>query len=468
MATSCSMAVFLAVLAAALSASGRQPDWATGVTFAWQPDRGVVWQTPVATVYLDRSTGRSGPALHFAGTDLRRPLSSPKVERPDRENLVLRYQVAGPDGDSIDVLRRITLLRREGEAGMVEQFSLTPAKTINADLEIERPFSLLVGAGPRRPFSPSIADGRGPSRWPATSCGASGARQHHVGGAIAPPGFARGADRAKGPLARRRQRRSVFRLALQTFRRKDRQIVGAVRYRYAASQVPIGAGQTETRHFGVWLAAAKKGEPFGRSVDAFFRQVLPRVPPGPRWLQRIAMVGLRFSQRQRAGLGKGRQRVGPPGAPGERHHVALCFHGWYENLGGYSFDDAKQEIKPEWVAMGRTRKVHLTRDEVRRPAETGPRSGLPRAALLRRRSAPRQRGERLSAAMGPGAAAGRKTRRLDGAGHLGRHLCQKPGPPGRPPVVPATIWPRCSDPSGPEWTGSCGTRPFTFGRDDHA
>ena len=85
---------------------------------------------------------------------------------------------------------------------------------------------------------------------------------------------------------------------------KDRQIDGAVRYRYAASQVPIGAGQTESRHFGVWLAAAKKDEPFGRSVDAFFRQVVPRVPPGPRWRARSPWSASIFSATTgRAGKG---------------------------------------------------------------------------------------------------------------------------------------------------------------------
>ena len=148
MATSCSMAVFLAVLAAALSASGRQPDWATGVTFAWQPDRGVVWQTPVATVYLDRSTGRSGPALHFAGTDLPPAafVAEGRTTGPGEPRAPLPGGRAGRQLDRR--VRRITLLRREGEAGFVEQFTLTPAKTINADLEIERPFSLLVGGGP--------------------------------------------------------------------------------------------------------------------------------------------------------------------------------------------------------------------------------------------------------------------------------------------------------------------------------
>ena len=52
--------------------------------------------------------------------------------------------------------------------------------------------------------------------------------------------------------------------------------------------------------------------------------------------------------------------------PDERSRVALCFHGWYETIGGYGYDDARKEMKQQWVAMGRTRKVHFTQDEVRR------------------------------------------------------------------------------------------------------
>lgn len=67
-------------------------------------------------------------------------------------------------------------------------------------------------------------------------------------------------------------------------------ITGAVRWRYAGSKVPLAAGERQTRHFGLWLARAQSNERFGRSVDAFFRLMLPDVPPGPKWLREIAMV----------------------------------------------------------------------------------------------------------------------------------------------------------------------------------
>ena len=146
---------------------------------------------------------------------------------------------------------------------------------------------------------------------------------------------------------------------------RDGQVVGSIRYRYAASKVPLPAGRTETRHFGVWVAPSRRAEAFGRSADAFFRLMLPDASPGPDWPQGIAMVGYDFLSDGGQGWEKDVRELARLLTPAERQHVALCFHGWYENLGGYSFDPAKKEIKPEWVAMGRTRKVRFTRRSMR-------------------------------------------------------------------------------------------------------
>ncbi len=149
----------------------------------------------------------------------------------------------------------------------------------------------------------------------------------------------------------------------------DGQVTGSVRYRYAGSKVPPWGGQKEVRRFGLWVATAKKDEPFGRSINAFFRLMLPDVPPGPAWLHKIAMVGYDFLSDGGRGWENDVRELARWLTPEERRRVALCLHGWYEDLGGYSFDDAKKEIKPQWVAMGRTRKVPMSRKEVRRRLE---------------------------------------------------------------------------------------------------
>ena len=265
--------------------------WTTA-RIAWRPGDGVTLETPVATVSLDRCGERLGPVLHFLDKGLRRQLSAPKVEQADGQNLVLRYQAAGPDNGLIEVLRRISLINREGEAELTEIFTVTPAKTIRTDLEIERPFSvgrvrethqdepvrfthpmqaiLPLYNGWARTFPLASEPLRGewhlgnvmrdvPSHQlglPVVQIGEQGC---WLGAVCADPYFG----------------------SLYEFSTRDGQIRGAVRYRYAASKVPLLAGRGESRHFGFWLAAAKKDEPFGRSVDAFFRLMLPDVPPGP-------------------------------------------------------------------------------------------------------------------------------------------------------------------------------------------
>ncbi len=92
-------AVLLAIHLGMLCAAAGGSDWTTGVKLAWQPHHGVVLETPAATVRLDGRTELSGPLLHFAGENLPRRLSAPTVEQADEHNLVLRYRIAGPDGN---------------------------------------------------------------------------------------------------------------------------------------------------------------------------------------------------------------------------------------------------------------------------------------------------------------------------------------------------------------------------------
>ena len=140
---------------------------------------------------------------------------------------------------------------------------------------------------------------------------------------------------------------------------------GVVRYRYACSQVPLKG--TETRQFGLWLAPPPSAdEPFGKSIDSFFRLMLPDVPPGPKWQHEIAMVYYDFLSEDGQGWEKDVNELARLLKPEERRRVALCFHGWYESLGGYSYDDSTGKMKTEWTAMGRTRKVHLTQEEMKR------------------------------------------------------------------------------------------------------
>ena len=112
--------------------------------------------------------------------------------------------------------------------------------------------------------------------------------------------------------------------------------------------------------------SAPAGETFGASFDSFFRLQLPDVPPGPKWLHEIAMVYYDYLSENGAGWEKDLSELAQLVKPEDRKHVAVCFHGWYETIGGYGYDDTTGKLKSEWVAMARTRKVSLTQDEVKR------------------------------------------------------------------------------------------------------
>jgi hypothetical protein len=322
-------------------------------------------QSPLGEVLLDSSGEKCGPILRFPGNGGDARLSSPKVQQPNARELLLRYQVTGPGASGISIVRHITMVQRQNEAELSEEFSLTPLKAINTDLEIERPFSLPAAGSPRavlplyngwaRSFPLGGETLRGqwqlgnvmrdvPSHQLALPMVEVGQEKKWLAAVCADPCFG-----------------SLYELSARQGR-----ISGAVRWRYAGSKVPLAAGESQTRHFGVWLAAAEPNERFGSSLDAFFRLMLPDVPPGPKWLHEIAMVGYDYLSDGGKGWEKDVKELARLLAPDERRRVALCFHGWYENIGGYGFDDGKKEMKQRWVAMARTRKVAFTQDELRR------------------------------------------------------------------------------------------------------
>ena len=348
-------AVLLAIHLGCRAPAAGESDWTTGVKLAWQPHQGVVLETPVATVRLDGGVEAGGPLLRFAGENLPRRLSAPKVEQADEHNLVLRYRIAGPDGNFLEATPPHCGCRTaQGEAELVEEFTLTPAKTIHTDLEIQRPFSLHVVGGVRETHQTHPA-AAAPDETPLRSTHPTQAALPLYNGWARTFPLASDVLRGEWQLGNMMTDVPSHQLGLPVVQfgqegrwlgavcadpyfgslyelsARDGQIIGSVRYRYAASKVPLAAGRTEVRHFGLWLAAAKPGEPFGRSVDAFFRLMLPDVPPGPEWLHEIAMVGFDFLSDGGQGWEKDVAELARLLTPAERHRVALCFHGWYEN-----------------------------------------------------------------------------------------------------------------------------------------
>ena len=139
---SCGMGFALALWAAAACTLAAETEGTAEVNLSWEPSDGVVLRTLAGTVLWDRGPTETGPVLRFAANGPQRRLSAPGIERPSERELVLRYETTGPDGNRIEATRRISVAERPGEMELVEEFTLVPSKTIDVDLEIERPFTI--------------------------------------------------------------------------------------------------------------------------------------------------------------------------------------------------------------------------------------------------------------------------------------------------------------------------------------
>jgi hypothetical protein len=148
-------------------------------------------------------------------------------------------------------------------------------------------------------------------------------------------------------------------------RARGEDIQGSLAYCYAAGRVPIRSAQT--RSFGVWLPPADSPvEPFVGALDAFFRLMLPDVPPGPRWLHDIALVHYDYLSDGGLGWDRDVRLLAQWLTPAERRRAALCLHGWYDALGTYCYDAATGRMKDEWLAFGPVRKIRFTQHELKR------------------------------------------------------------------------------------------------------
>jgi hypothetical protein len=341
--------------------------WDAATALVWDKAVGVLVKTPVATVQLDRNNDLPAPVLKFAaGGEVE--LKNPQVTQPDATRLKLAYDVVAPDGAVLKVVRELILTRREADVDLVEAFQITPDKPIRTDLEIRRPFT--ITGKPDVSKTSAVCPLFNGWAKPYLLSGTPRDVEYRLGNVLS----GKEVDRLALPVIQLDQK-GVWRAALSSDCRfstlfsisavKGAVVQGVVRYCYACSQVPLKG--PETRHFGLWLTAPPSAdEPFGKSVDSFFRLMLPDVPPGPKWLHEIAMVYYDYLSEDGNGWEKDAKELARLLKPEERRRVALCFHGWYESLGGYGYNDSTGKMKAKWTAMGRTRKVPLTQEEMKR------------------------------------------------------------------------------------------------------
>ena len=304
--------------------------------------------------------------LRFPAANLTLPLRHPKVRITDARGLLLTYETQSPDGVDLWIERRVSEITDRDGTALVETFNVSPARPLTSDLEIEIPLALTRDSGLGDSVTCPLKNGWARSL-PLSSSGDTRV-EYRLGS------FITGDETAELalPLIQLPGRGSAAAIFADPFfstlfalhTNADR-VEGTLRFRYAASQVPISG--PETRTFALWFPKNQRAaKQFPAAVDAWFRLMLPDVPPGPKWLHDIAMVDYDFLSDNGQGWERDLSALASWLKPAERRRVALCLHGWYDGLGSYAYDAPTQSMKQEWIAFERTRKVKFTQAELKR------------------------------------------------------------------------------------------------------
>jgi hypothetical protein len=340
----------------------------------WDDPTGVVLQAGTRAVRWGGNAAGDSLRLGFPGAKIVQTLREPNLKVAEGERLLMAYDAESPNGVPLRIERR--LQRKADHDGLVlfETFSLSVARPLTNDIEIEIPFGLPLD--PRRSVS-SLGNWLGRSAtyplkngW-ARSFPLAAAElrvEYRLGS------FVTGKETSQLalPLVQLQGQRSAAAIfadpmfsTLFSLRSSADQIEGTLRFHYAARKVPVSV--PEIRTFAIWLPNNKRSaKEFPAAVDAWFRLMLPDVPPGPAWLHKIAMVDYDFLSDNGQGWERDLRALATWLKPAERRRVALCLHGWYDALGSYCYDAQEGRMKQDWVAFERTRKVRFTQAELKR------------------------------------------------------------------------------------------------------
>jgi hypothetical protein len=314
----------------------------------FDPAQGSRLQSHPGLVALDSSGSLAAPRLSFPGAGTSSLLTNALVLSYDATNLVLQYDTTAPDGSPLRITRTLMVQSAFDRTVALETMSLATTGTWSGDLEIRRPFSWnLAASSPVGSIAP-LSSGWGQS---AALSSATGQWQYILGYApTAPAKLGLPVVSFTNASARFSVMTDPYYSALIEARVANGNVEGDVRYTYRTSQIPLATN--ETRQFA-WVLARNAGYPAALTdgVNDFFARMMPDVPPGPDWCKTIAMVGYDYLSEGGAGWTNDVAHLTNWLSPPERDRVALCFHGWYESLGGYAFDNSNGVMKASWQAM---------------------------------------------------------------------------------------------------------------------
>jgi hypothetical protein len=340
----------------------------------WDDSTGVVFQAGNRAVCWGGNTAGDSLRLSFPAASIVQRLLEPDLKLSEGQRLLLAYDAQSPDGVPLRIERRLQQKADRDGIILFETFSLTPARPLTNDIEVEIPFALSIEPGPS---ASSSGNWLGPSAtcplkngWAKSFALSPGETrvEYRLGSFLT----GKETPQLALPLVQLRGQGSAAAVfadpmfsTLFSLRTSKDQIEGTLRFRYAASKVPVSA--PEARTFAIWLPNNKRSaKEFPPAVDAWFRLMLPDVPPGPKWLHEIAMVDYDFLSDDGQGWERDLRALASWLKPAERRRVALCLHGWYDALGSYCYDMESHSMKQEWIAFERTRKVKFTQAELKR------------------------------------------------------------------------------------------------------
>ena len=114
-------------------------------------------------------------------------------------------------------------------------------------------------------------------------------------------------------------------------------------WRYLAA---AGAHANETRRI-VFRPCRSLAE----ALNAWYELATPQVPPGPAWLQEIALNDYDYFSKDGRGWFADIDAACQMIEPGHRHRAIFCLHGWYDQIGRYCFDLAQRRLDESWTVF---------------------------------------------------------------------------------------------------------------------
>ncbi len=349
----------LSCLAAFIPAHGQND---ATVRLSWT-NAGIVALTPDFSAVLDYVPQFSGPVVRFGRDGAPQVLVVTNMEAPSPARLRITYAPKAPNGAQLHIVQDVDLADRGNAWLLTDSFEISTESPVGDDLEIRRFYTLPAGMAAK-----AVAPMKNGWAREITPTGDPLELEYRLGSAMT---GAEGTELALPVLGLPGAGASDAAIAMDPgfsslFRYRSVSGVSelSVHYRYAGT-IPLE--NPERRTTCLWVPKKGfNGNLFEAAVDQFYANALPEVPPGPAWLHDIAMVDYDYLSDNGKGWEKDVAELAKLVAPEEHKRVALCFHGWYDAIGTYCYDATAKHMQDAWTAMARTRKVPMTKEDLRR------------------------------------------------------------------------------------------------------